>query len=163
MSSRRFAENTTVSVATTKTEIEATLRRYGATQFISGWSEDTVAMVGFTMANRQIKFLLPLPRKDEFWETDSGRRRTSDEAAEKAWEQACRSRWRALGLAIKAKLEAVAVGISTIEDEFLANIVLPNNTLVRDHTGPAIERAYKSGLMPPSLLPALPAPKEKTP
>ena len=43
-----------------------------------------------------------------------------------AWEQACRQRWRALLLIIRAKLEAAEAGISTLETEFLANIVLPD-------------------------------------
>jgi len=39
------------------------------------------------------------------------------------WEQGCRQRWRALCLAIKAKLETVESGISHFEDEFLSQIV----------------------------------------
>ena len=62
-------------------------------------------------------------------------------------------RWRALLLVIKAKLEAVTAGISTIETEFLANIVLPDNTTAGEWMLPQIDRAYRSGEMPP-LLPA---------
>ena len=40
-------------------------------------------------------------------------------------EQEIKSRWRALALVVKAKLEAVECGISTLENEFLAFIVLP--------------------------------------
>ena len=47
-------------------------------------------------------------------------------AQQAAWEQVCRQRWRALLLIIRAKLEAVASGITTLENEFLANIVLPD-------------------------------------
>ena len=60
---------------------------------------------------------------------------------------------RALLLVIKAKLEAVTAGISTIETEFLANIVLPDNTTAGEWMLPQIDRAYCTGEMPP-LLPA---------
>ena len=68
-------------------------------------------------------------------------------------DQACRQRWRVLLLVIKAKLEAVTVGIPTIETAFLANIVLPDNTTAGEWMLPQIDRAYRTGEMPP-LLPA---------
>lgn len=43
-----------------------------------------------------------------------------------------RQRWRALLLTVKAKLEAVECGISTLEQEFLAFIVLPNSMTLGD-------------------------------
>ena len=49
---------------------------------------------------------------------------------------------------IKAKLEAVESGISIFEDEFLANIVLPDGTLVGDNVRTQIAYAYKSGDVP---------------
>ena len=103
-----YAEKTTVSVAKTKADIEDLIIRYGADQFISGFKEN-LAVIGFTMANRQIKFLLPLPDKTDksFWYTAGRGQKRSDDAAYAAWEQACRSKWRALYLIIKAKLEAV--------------------------------------------------------
>lgn len=71
--------------------------------------------------------------------------------AYEAWEQACRSRWRALYLIIKAKLEAVDSGISTIEREFLYDIVLPDGKTVGEYMAPQIEAAYTTGEMPPML------------
>ena len=56
-------------------------------------------------------------------------------------------------LVIKAELEAVTAGISTIETEFLANIVLSDNTTAGEWMLPQIDRAYRTGEMPP-LLPA---------
>lgn len=122
-----YAEKTTVSVAKTRADIEDLIIRYGADQFISGFKEN-LAIIGFTMENRQIKFLLPLPDKTDktFWYTAGRGQKRSDDAAYAAWEQACRSKWRALYLIIKAKLEAVESGISTVEREFLYEIVLPD-------------------------------------
>ena len=57
-----YAEKTSVSVSRTKAEIEDLVQRYGADQFVSGYKND-IAVIGFSMAGRQIRFLLPLPDK----------------------------------------------------------------------------------------------------
>ena len=145
-----YAEKTTVSVAKSKADIEA-----GALQFVSGYREN-VAVIGFLLASRQIRFTLPLPDKNDskFWYTPERRSKRSEQQAYAAWEQACRSKWRSLFLVIKAKLEAVESGISTIEKEFFYDIVLPNGQTVGEYMAPQIEIAYTTKEMPP-LLPML--------
>lgn len=148
----RFAENTSVSVANSKAEIERTLERYGASQFMSGWTQDK-AVIGFTMEGRQVRFVLAMPSREhtDITQTPTGKER-AEAAAYKAWEQACRQRWRALALVVKAKLEAVESGISIFEDEFMANIVMPNGRTVSEEVRPLIADAYATGNMP-NLLP----------
>lgn len=148
----RYAKDTSVSVSTSKAEIERIIERYGAAQFMSGWSEDR-AIIGFAMDGRQVRFILEMPRRDseDFVVTPTGKDR-SEAAAHKAWEQACRQRWRALSLVIKAKLEAVESGISVFEDEFMANIVMPGGRTVSEEIRPLIAEAYKTG-RPTPLLP----------
>jgi hypothetical protein len=148
----KYAENTAVSTEKSRMEIERTLKKYGADQFLYGTSNNA-AMVAFTMKCRQVRFILPLPDKnsDEFQYTPQRRNSRSASAVEEAWEQACRQRWRALYIVIKAKLEAIECGISVFEDEFMSNIVLPNNQLVGDYMRTQIEQAYLSGAMPPML------------
>lgn len=152
----QYAKNTDVSAERSRAEIEKTLQRYGATSFMYGWDEQNRAVVGFKMQGRQIRFVLQMPdRQDkQFWETPGRKLERSAEQAYAAWEQATRQRWRALALAVKAKLEAVEAGIATFEQEFLAHIVLPNNETVGQWLAPQIEAAYVSGSMPP-LLPAI--------
>jgi hypothetical protein len=70
---------------------------------------------------------------------------------EKRWEQACAERWRALALVIKAKLEAVQQGISTFEDEFLAQTVLPDGNTLSRWIQPQLTSVYATGHMPPLL------------
>lgn len=149
----RYSKDTSVSSAKSRMEIEQTLERYGADSFLYGW-EGPQALVGFRMQGRHIKFALPLPDKmsPEFWETPTGKVR-ADAAALKAWEQACRQRWRALALVIKAKLEAVESGITEFDDEFMAHIVLPDGETIGTHMKQRIEHAYATGKMP-ALLPA---------
>ena len=148
-----YARNTTVSAIRTRNEIEETLERYGADGFAYA-AQGNLATVIFAMANRRIRFVLELPDPEDFRYTNhSPPRERSDRAQREAYDQACRQRWRALLLVIKAKLEAVTAGISTIETEFLANIVLPDNTTAGEWMLPQIDRAYRTGEMPP-LLPA---------
>lgn len=149
-----YAESTNVSTDKSRTEIGRTLQRYEANQFMYGWDQDR-AIVGFRMVGRQIPFVLPMPDKKDRWftHTPTGKVR-KESAAYSEWEQACRQKWRALSLVIKAKLEAVEAEISVFEDEFMANIVLPNGTTVSQLMLPQIEAAYESGSMP-QLLPNL--------
>jgi hypothetical protein len=73
-------------------------------------------------------------------------------SAEEARNQAIRQRWRALVLAVKAKLEAVEVGISTIEKEFLAFVVMPDGRQLLDHLLPELQAIAASGKMPKLML-----------
>lgn len=146
----RYAEKTTVTTEKSRGEIEATLRRYGATGFAYSWSA-TRAMLAFEACERRVVFHLGLPDRAKFKLTPVTERLRSPEAQEAAYEQAVRQRWRALALVIKAKLEAVEAGISEFEDEFLAHIMLPGGQTAGDWLRPQIARAYETGQMPPLL------------
>lgn len=147
----RYAENTSVSVSSSKAEIERLIERYGASGFMSGW-DATRAVIAFAMNDRQVKFVLPMPARDERRFTHHSRGLRTADAALKGWEQACRQRWRALALVIKAKMEAIESGISEFDDEFMAHIVLPNGRTVSEEAKPLIAHAYKTKEMP-ALLP----------
>lgn len=144
---RRYAENTSVAVEKSRAEVERILDRYGATAFRYTKMEGQ-AVIEFAAHARMIRFTLPLPKRASYSLSPQGRKRTAT-SADAAWEQACRSRWRALTLAVKAKLEAVESGIATFEEEFLAYIVLPSGSdanggkTIGQLAGPQIEAAYK--------------------
>jgi len=148
----RYAESTQVSSDRSRSEIEKTLARYGADQFLYGWDRQA-AVIGFRMQARMIRFRLPLPDRTarEFTHTPGRGQKRSEEQVDAAWEQACRQRWRALALVVKAKLEAVECGISTFEEEFLAWTMLPDGSTVGDRMLPQLETAYRTGQMPPLL------------
>ncbi len=148
----KYATNTNVSSEHSRLEIEKILMKYGADNFAYATANGQ-ALIIFKMEGRQVKFILPLPKKEEFRLTPTGRERSENSQYE-AWEQACRQRWRALKLVIQAKLEAVECGISIFDDEFMAHIVLPDGQTVSDFMKPQIEQAYISGKMP-TLLPML--------
>lgn len=151
----RYASGTEVGADRSRAEIERTLSRYGASQFMYGWDEHR-AVLGFVADGRQVRFVLPLPDRDdrEFHRTPTGRPRAKTSAAA-AYEQAVRQRWRALALVIKAKLEAVETGIVAFEQEFLAHLVLPDGSTVGDAVAPRLAEAYDSGTTP-ALLPHYP-------
>lgn len=152
-----YAANTSVSVENSRAEIERILTRYKATSFAYGWDQQR-SLIEFAAQDRRVRFVLPLPdRGDEAFTTftrgnSSIRQKRTPEAAEKQWEQACRQRWRALALVIKAKLEAVEAGISEFEDEFLANIVLPDGSTFGAWARPQIATVYENNAMP-ALMP----------
>lgn len=150
----KYAAKTDVSSDRSRSEIEKTLRRYGATGFMYGWDENA-AVVAFKMNARKIQFTLPLPDPNsrEFTHTETGKPRRQSSAIEIAYEQAVKQKWRALALVIKAKLEAVESDITQFEKEFLAHIVLPGGQTVGEVMLPQIELAYDTGKMPPLLPP----------
>ncbi|WP_036114555.1 MULTISPECIES: hypothetical protein [Luteibacter] len=148
----KYAQGTTVSSDKSRAEIEATLRRYGATSFMYGSAPDR-AVIAFEAFDRRVKFELPMPdpKAQEFSRTPGRGDVRSPAAAAKAYEQAVRQKWRALALCVKAKLEAVDAGITTFEAEFLAHIVLPNGRTVHDEVSPTVAIAYQSGKVVPLL------------
>ena len=150
-----YAKDTSVSVSQSQIEVEKTLLRYGAQGFMRGWDASR-AILMFQIYNRQIKMVVPMPTRDAFKYTETGRARTSQTAINEAYEQACRQKWRALNLVVKAKLEAVESGISTFEDEFMAHIVLPDGNTAGEWLKPQIKLAYETKQMP-AFLPMLPS------
>ena len=151
-----YAAKTEVPVERSRGEIERTLARYGATAFGYAWGADR-AVITFDASDRRVRFAIALPARNErrfthFTRGGGGSQyaRTAA-AAEEQWQQACRVRWRALALVVKAKLEAVEAGISEFETEFLAHIVLPSGETAGDWMRPQIAYAYRSGEMPPLL------------
>lgn len=116
---------------------------------------DREARIVFTMRDRRVMFRLtmPDPAAEVFHLTPSRGTRRAPEQAWAAWEQACRARWRALALVVKAKLEAVESGIVVFDDEFLAHIILPgsNGQTVGEMVRPKVAQAYVQNRMVPLL------------
>lgn len=160
----KFAAQTSVSVEKSQQEIRTLLQRYGASHYMTGDDNEAGrSFVQFSAKDRSVRFVLSLPNRSEnrFWFTAGRNVRRSDNSAYEAWEQACRQKWRALVLCIKAKLEAVESGISEFEDEFLAHIILPGGGTVGEFIRPQIEESYRLGAMPPGISGFLPPPKSQ--
>lgn len=138
-----YAQRTKVPIENTRNEIERTLARYGADRF-AYFTEPTKAMIVFEIQNRRVRFDLPLK-----------------EGTNECSHQNRRSRWRALFLCIKAKLELVESEIESFEEAFLAHVVLPDGSTVYEHTAPRLDAIAKGGEMQPLLPAPARSPKSK--
>lgn len=125
-----YAARTKIPADRTRLDIEAMMQKRGADQFFSG-NDGKIAILAFRLHGRHIRFSLPLV------------------GARSA--QQVRSRWRGLLLVIKAKLEAIDLGILTLEDAFIGETVLPDRQTVTEYMRPQITAAYRSGEMPKAL------------
>lgn len=149
-----YAKQTQVPIDRSKAEIEKTLMRYGATGFAYAARNDAgneMAIIVFQVKDRRVRFNLPLPKMAEFKEDKRGYERRQ-EVWMRNWSQACRSRWRALALVIKAKLEAVESGITIFEEEFLAHLMTAGGKTVGERIIPELGAALKT----PANVPLLP-------
>lgn len=109
-----------------------------------------LAFVAFALGGRNVKVVLPLPKVEEF-STRQFRGRVveaSEEWQAKSWEQACRERWRALILVLKAKLELIEIGASTVDREFLYDLMLPNGRTVGDELAGQLDGMQQVPLLP---------------
>src|SRR5262245_21749880 len=114
---RRYAQDTKVPAGVSKHEIEVLLRRAGASQIYSGFDEDTKQIkLGFRLDARHYKLTSSTERPTRRCEPD----------------QIEREAWRVLLLLLKAKLECVAAGGTTFENEFLGNLLLPDGSTVAE-------------------------------
>jgi len=152
----KYARTTIVTIEKTQAEIEHTLSRYGADQFIRGWNQDE-AVLAFRIQGKaiKIKIALPLWRYERYRWPDPKRpwaHERSEALAHGFWEQERRQRWRALLLIIKAKLEAIEAGISDLESEFLAYTMLPDGRTFGEWAKPQLAEVVTLGRMP-QLLP----------
>lgn len=131
-----YAEKTRVAPEKTRAEIERVLARYGASSFAYG-TQPGRAMIMFETKDRRIRFELPLVPPNR--------------ATQVQGEQFTRSRWRALLLSIKAKLESVEAGIESFDEAWMSHIVMPNGRTMAQHMIPYLEDGYSRGKMPPML------------
>lgn len=158
MSTRSFAEGTSVPVERSRAELETMLSRAGAGQYgVFNNRDEGFAIVAFTMlpkgaepsSLRQYRVRLPLPKAEAFTKKKirGYMYHCTAEEQNKLWEQACRERWRALVLATKAKLVLIELGVSSFEHEFLADLALPDGGTLGEAIAPRIAETYQTGSM----------------
>lgn len=146
-----YAANTEVPVEKSRAEIERLLTRHKCNKFMAGVDHDQhLATVQFEAHNRIVKFniALPNPADPKYKRMKNSYLQRTASGVAKVVEQEERTRWRALLLVIKAKLEAIESGIATFEDEFLAHVLLPNQQTVAEYIGPTVAQIYETGRMP---------------
>lgn len=133
MSTRRFAEDTRVPVAQTQGEVKDRLRKAGADQIAVFESAERTA-IAFRLGFAMYRVTIPIPASE-------GNRPQEERRA-----------WRLMGLLIKSKLEAIREGATTVEREFLADMLLYDGQTVSERLGPELQIAHDQGRMPKTLL-----------
>lgn len=148
---RRYAENTAVPVERSRAELEGLLRKAGATGFVSTWDDDQgIDRMIFRLSGRMIRIEVTHPNPVDHQSSPTGRHRKNAKARVFA-EKEYRRRWRAQLLLAKAKLEVIADGLSTVEREFLADMLLPSGATLGEEMIPRIAEAYETGVMRTAL------------
>jgi hypothetical protein len=132
----RYAADTTVAPEKSRAQIELLLRAHGATEYATGW-DPTHDRIQFRLHNLIVRFVLPRPDRQAYLRDRHGWSRVP-KAVDRAVDQADRQRWRALYLVVRAKLEAVEANIATLEQEFLAYVVMPNGLTIGDALVPQL-------------------------
>jgi hypothetical protein len=150
---------TATSVEQSQAQIIAMLRRYGASGF--GFrTEGATVLVTFYMPRHgggtPHEVAIPIDVGRVHAKLDTPAVRAAQRAKKKAInaEQAERVAWRVLYLWIDAALAAVSIGAQTIEDAFLAHMVVESRhgtrARVADHMAPAL--ASGADYMPTALI-----------
>lgn len=150
-----YASNTSVPVERSRAEIEKLLNSHKCSKFMAGVDHEAHrATVQFQAHNRIVKFEIELPNPNDakFKKMKNRWAERNASGIAKLVEQEERTKWRALLLVVKAKLEAVESGIATFEDEFLAHVLLPNQQTVAEYIGPTVAQIYETGRMPPERM-----------
>jgi hypothetical protein len=155
---RPYAAGTSVSAEKSRAELETMLGKYGATD--RGFRvNDTLgtAAVMFVIGGKKFRIDVPMPKRGlaenntpgqpnprGWFGWDSAKRQ---QYKDKQYEQACRERWRGFVLLVKAKLEAIRIGLSSIEREFAADLLLANGKTVHEQIAEAVMRPGAPVLM----------------
>lgn len=158
----RYAAGTAVPADRSRAAIVRSRVRYGADKFQYGGDDERPwAAERFRLDGRFMRIRIPLPTRDTFRLTERGQARTPVSRTA-AYEQAVRRSLRAASLSSNPGLEVIEAGISTLEQEILANLRLPNNQRVGEWIGPQVEQVYSTGPMPRAL-PGRPDPGHQLP
>lgn len=121
---RKYAQDTSVPVGRSQEAIRQLVLDRGADGWMVGEDRGR-AVISFRLQDRLLRFHVQLPEKLDAKEE--------------------RRLWRALYMAIKAKLVIASEGIETFDEVFLANIVTPDGSTVGDRIIPDVQMMLESG------------------
>jgi hypothetical protein len=122
-------ETTTVSVENSQAAIRKLLVGYGCEDFQFGESRrdgDRIAAIGFRSRDRAVRMrvtLKPPKPMDVSKKVTRARSKTREDIIEELYEQEARRIWRVLHWNLKTRMEAIAEGVETFEEAFLAHLL----------------------------------------
>lgn len=121
-----YAAGTTVTVEKSRAQIEALLKRQGARKVASVW-EETYSAVLFEHGQRCYRIGLAMPRPTP------AQRHLPPARVERELRAVERQRWRVLLLVVKAKVTAIAEGVSSVEEAFLGDTIVQDGRTLAEH------------------------------
>jgi hypothetical protein len=129
MTANRYAAGTAVPVERSRAELDTLLGKHGATSRIIGMEDEPgkprAALVGFKLGPHSFKLRVPLAN-------DPQRDGIRGAIAAKAGGIRDRERWRLIILLVKAKLEAIRLGVSTPEREFMPDLIVDDGRTLQE-------------------------------
>jgi hypothetical protein len=142
-----YARETSVSVEKSQADLKKLLGRYKADRIEMGSSErDGQAYVRFEFRDVRIEKRLTLPKAaEERFHRGKGGRHIGSASAYARWEQACRQQWRILLLLLQAQMEAVELGLYSVHQAFLADLLLPSGQPLGEAVASHLPDALKTG------------------
>ena len=132
-----YAKRTTVTAQKTAGDILTLLRGRGVTK-TAMYEDERSAQIAFEMDGAAFRIALPLPdpnQKDFHYHSRGVRTQTE---SLRLYDAELNRRWRALFMVIKAKIVAVEEGISTMQAEFVGNVVLGDGRTVSETYAPQL-------------------------
>jgi hypothetical protein len=144
-----YAENTTVPVEKSFSEMVTLLRKAGADRIAQMQGSDGFS-IQFELSDRMIRFTLPVPLWTDMPKHNGRNQTLTDDKRQTLADRVAMSRARALLLVVKAKLESVESEIETFEQAFLANVVMPDGKTVYERISEPLALEYRAGR--PSML-----------
>lgn len=146
-----YAENTTVPVERSIGEIIALIKKAGAVKIQQ--SEDIdAAQIAFWLHDRLMRFTVKMPTLEQMPKVNGRHQSLTAKQRNDMAAARCRQKARALLLVIKAKLESVESGVETIEQAFLANVVMADGLTVYERIAAPLTAEYESGVVAPLML-----------
>jgi hypothetical protein len=147
----KYAEGTEVPVSKSRTEIESLLKKRGVVQHFFGETLEG-ARIMFILHGRMYRFDIPYPDpEDREYSRDSHGWLLSDAKAKLKLDAEIRRRWRIMIIRLKVKFETVDDREGSLDEEFLANLILPDGSTMSEYMEPKIEEIYATGKMPDTL------------
>jgi hypothetical protein len=156
-----FAANTKVPVERSRAEIDSLLVKNGASSIgILNDVENNRAAFAFTLRGAHYRVELPLPTREQMMPQTVGKepqgwggwtQERKNRYLDEKLDQARRQRWRCVLLMLKSKLEIVRMGFSSVEREFMADLVLPNGQTAYETFAEITRRGLSIGDLPKLL------------
>lgn len=117
-----YAEGTTVPINTSRAELTSIMIKHGVLKFGWMWDSQTgTDQLMFEIGGGQYRIDITKPTADDIYRKFPNHRDTEAKV-----DSEHRRRWRAAVLLLKAKMEFVDSGDTTLEREFLAYRLLPS-------------------------------------